>query len=123
VLSRLLLALTTAAPVAAAVSPQLFDEVAAGIGGEAATAVGEKLRAVARGRQVLCITHLPQVAAFAEAHFRVEKQERDGRTHTVLVCLDDEERTHEMARMLSGAKITERTLDHARELIGASRGA
>jgi DNA repair protein RecN (Recombination protein N) len=71
---------------------------------------------------VLCITHLPQVAAFAEAHYRVEKQERDGRTHTVLVRLNDEERTHEMARMLSGAKITERTLDHARELIGASRG-
>lgn len=122
-LSRIMLALKNAAPEADAVSTQIFDEVDAGIGGEAATAVGEKLRAVARGRQVLCITHLPQVAAFAEAHFRVEKQERDGRTHTVLVCLDDEERTHEMARMLSGAKITERTLDHARELIGASRGA
>jgi DNA repair protein RecN (Recombination protein N) len=122
-LSRIMLALKNAAPEADAVPTQIFDEVDAGIGGEAATAVGEKLRAVARGRQVLCITHLPQVAAFAEAHYRVEKQERDGRTHTVLVRLDDEERTHEMARMLSGAKITERTLDHARELIGASRGA
>ena len=122
-LSRIMLALKNAAPEANAVPTQVFDEVDAGIGGEAATAVGEKLRAVARGRQVLCITHLPQVAAFAEAHYRVEKQERDGRTHTVLVRLNDEERTHEMARMLSGAKITERTLDHARELIGASRGA
>jgi DNA repair protein RecN (Recombination protein N) len=120
-LSRIMLALKNAAPEADAVPTQIFDEVDAGIGGEAATAVGEKLRAVARGRQVLCITHLPQVAAFAEAHYRVEKQERDGRTHTVLVRLDDEERTREMARMLSGAKITERTLDHARELIGASR--
>lgn len=122
-LSRIMLALKNAAPEADAIPTQIFDEVDAGIGGEAATAVGEKLRAVARGRQVLCITHLPQVAAFAEAHYRVEKQERDGRTHTVLVRLDDEERTREMARMLSGAKITERTLDHARELIGASRGA
>lgn len=121
-LSRIMLALKNAAPEADAVPTQVFDEVDAGIGGEAATAVGEKLRAVARGRQVLCITHLPQVAAFAEAHYRVEKQERDGRTHTLLVCLDDEERTREMARMLSGAKITDRTLDHARELIGASRG-
>ncbi|MDX9710147.1 MAG: DNA repair protein RecN [Trichloromonas sp.] len=122
-LSRIMLALKNAAPETDAVPTQIFDEVDAGIGGEAATAVGEKLRAVARGRQVLCITHLPQVAAFAEAHYRVEKQERDGRTHTVLMRLDDEERTREMARMLSGAKITDRTLDHARELIGASRGA
>jgi len=122
-LSRIMLALKNAAPEADAVATQIFDEVDAGIGGEAATAVGEKLRAVARNRQVLCITHLPQVAAFAEAHYRVEKQERDGRTHTVLLRLHDEERTREMARMLSGAKITDRTLDHARELIGASRGA
>ncbi|MDY0269202.1 DNA repair protein RecN [Trichloromonas sp.] len=122
-LSRIMLALKSAAPEADAIATQVFDEVDAGIGGEAATAVGEKLRAVARGRQVLCITHLPQVAAFAEAHYRVEKQEREGRTHTVLTRLDEDERICEMARMLSGAKMTDRTLDHARELIGASRGA
>ncbi len=122
-LSRIMLALKSAAPEADAIATQVFDEVDAGIGGEAATAVGEKLRAVARGRQVLCITHLPQVAAFAEAHYRVEKQEREGRTHTVLTRLGEDERICEMARMLSGAKMTDRTLDHARELIGASRGA
>jgi DNA repair protein RecN (Recombination protein N) len=122
-LSRIMLALKSAAPEADAIPTQVFDEVDAGIGGEAATAVGEKLRGVAQGRQVLCITHLPQVAAFAEAHYRVEKQERDGRTRTVLVRLEGEERAHEMARMLGGARISERTLEHARELIGISRDA
>lgn len=120
-LSRIMLALKSAAPEADDIPTLLFDEVDAGIGGEAATAVGEKLRAVACGRQVLCVTHLPQVAAFADVHYRVEKQERDGRTFTALVRLDGEERTREMARMLGGAKVTERTLEHARELVDGSR--
>ncbi|OHB33989.1 MAG: DNA repair protein RecN [Desulfuromonadaceae bacterium GWC2_58_13] len=119
-LSRIMLALKRAAPEAGGIPTLIFDEVDAGIGGEAATAVGEKLRGVANGRQVLCITHLPQVAAFADVHYRVEKQERDGRTFTALVRLDGEERTREMARMLGGAKVTERTLEHARELIDVS---
>jgi len=119
-LSRIMLALKSAAPDADGIATLIFDEVDAGIGGEAATAVGEKLRGVARGRQVLCITHLPQVAAFAETHYRVEKRERDGRTFTALVRLEGEDRTREMARMLGGARVTERTLEHARELIGVS---
>ncbi len=119
-LSRIMLALKSAAPEAGGIPTLVFDEVDAGIGGEAATAVGEKLRGVAGDRQVLCITHLPQVAAFADTHYRVEKQERDGRTFTALVRLDGEERTREMARMLGGARVTERTLEHARELIGVS---
>jgi DNA repair protein RecN (Recombination protein N) len=119
-LSRIMLALKSAAPEADGILTLVFDEVDAGIGGEAATAVGEKLRGVACGRQVLCVTHLPQVAAFADVHYRVEKQEREGRTFTALVRLDGEERTREMARMLGGAKVTERTLEHARELIGVS---
>ncbi|WP_432823415.1 DNA repair protein RecN [Trichloromonas sp.] len=119
-LSRIMLALKSAAPEAGGIPTLVFDEVDAGIGGEAATAVGEKLRGVAGDRQVLCITHLPQVAAFADAHYRIEKQERDGRTFTALVRLDGEERTREMARMLGGARVTERTLAHARELIGVS---
>ncbi len=122
-LSRIMLALKSAAPEMDAIPTLVFDEVDAGIGGEAATAVGEKLRNVARGRQVLCITHLPQVAAVAHTQYRVEKQEHDGRTFTTLTRLDEAERIREMARMLGGAKITERTLDHARELIGASKGA
>ncbi len=117
-LSRIMLALKRAAPDGDGIPTLIFDEVDAGIGGVAATAVGEKLRGVARGAQVLCITHLPQVAAFADCHYRVEKGETDGRTMTRLVTLEGEERVLEMARMLGGARVTDRTLEHARELIG-----
>jgi DNA repair protein RecN (Recombination protein N) len=119
-LSRIMLALKRAAPEAESVSTLVFDEVDAGIGGVAATAVGEKLRGVARGRQVLCITHLPQVAAFADRHYRVEKRQDGGRTITTLTLLEGEERAREMARMLGGAQVTDRTLEHARELIHLS---
>lgn len=116
-LSRIMLALKNAAPSAGDVPVLIFDEVDAGIGGGAATAVGAKLRAVAEGRQSLCITHLPQVAAFADRHYHVAKQERAGRTMTSLECLDQEQRVREMARMLGGAQITEKTLEHAREMV------
>jgi len=119
-LSRIMLALRRAAPMAEGVRTLIFDEVDAGVGGAAATAVGEKLRKVARGLQVLCITHLPQVAAFADHHFRVEKSEVEGRTVTAILALDETARVGEMARMLGGARVTERTLEHARELIGQS---
>jgi DNA repair protein RecN (Recombination protein N) len=119
-LSRLMLALKRAAPEGESIPTLVFDEVDAGIGGVAATAVGEKLRAVARTSQVLCITHLPQVAAYADRHYRVEKCEEGGRTRTALVLLEGEERAREMARMLGGARVTERTLEHARELIAQS---
>lgn len=116
-LSRLMLALKRAAPESEGIPTLIFDEVDAGIGGAAATAVGEKLHAAARTSQVLCITHLPQVAAFADRQYRVEKGEEGGRTRTRLVELDGEERVREMARMLGGARVTERTLEHARELL------
>lgn len=119
-LSRIMLALRRAAPAGDSIATLIFDEVDAGIGGVAATAVGQKLQAIAREAQVLCITHLPQVAAFADHHYRVEKQEREGRTCTGLVCLEGEERIEEMARMLGGAQVTERTLEHAREIIAQS---
>ncbi len=83
----------------------------------AATAVGEKLRQVAADSQVLCITHLPQVAAFGDHHFHVEKREEGGRTFTVLEKLDHEQRVAEMARMLGGARVTDATYNHAREFI------
>jgi DNA repair protein RecN (Recombination protein N) len=119
-LSRIMLALRKAAPDGDNIPTLIFDEIDAGVGGIAATAVGEKLRQVAHDRQVLCITHLPQVAAHADRHYRVEKQIENGRTSTRLVLLDGEERVREMARMLGGAHITERTLEHARELIASS---
>lgn len=120
-LSRLMLAIQRTAPTGAEAATLIFDEVDAGIGGAAATAVGEKLRAVADGRQVLCITHLPQVAAFAHHHYQVGKEETsDERTRTSVRRLDEEEQVGEIARMLGGAKITEQTLAHARELIRLS---
>lgn len=119
-LSRIMLALQRAAPGAERIPTLVFDEVDAGIGGAAATAVGEKLRGVAQGAQVLCITHLPQVAAFGDRHYRVEKREEGGRTFTAVTLLEADERVREMARMLGGAMVTDRTLDHARELVAQS---
>lgn len=119
-LSRIMLALRRAAPGGDEISSLVFDEVDAGVGGVAASAIGAKLRDIARQAQVLCITHLPQVAACADHHYRVQKQEKDGRTYTELVALQGEQRVEEMARMLGGAQVTERTLEHAREIIEQS---
>ncbi|HXE91428.1 MAG TPA: DNA repair protein RecN [Terriglobales bacterium] len=95
----------------------IFDEIDAGIGGRAAEAVGRKLKALARGHQVLCITHLPQIAAFADHHYLVEKLEAGGRTRTSIRRLSEAERTEELARMLSGARLTETSRRHARQLL------
>jgi DNA repair protein RecN (Recombination protein N) len=99
----------------------VFDEIDIGIGGRAAEAVGHKLKALSRGQQVLCVTHLPQIAAFADQHFLIDKREADGRTKTQIRLLDDRARTHEVARMLSGAKVTDTSLQHAGQMIAASR--
>ena len=112
-----MLALKRSAPEGDGVRTLIFDEVDAGIGGEAATAVGEKIGRLGRALQVLCVTHLPQVAAFADQHYRVNKEEVAGRTTTRLNLLDADARVAEMARMLGGAQVGERTLEHARELI------
>ncbi len=99
----------------------VFDEIDIGIGGRAAEAVGQKLQALSRGQQVLCVTHLPQIAAFAGQHLVVEKREEHGRTKTQIRVLDDRARTYEVARMLSGAKVTDTSLQHAAQMIAASR--
>ena len=99
----------------------VFDEIDIGIGGRAAEAVGQKLKALSRGQQILCVTHLPQIAAFADQHFLIDKREADGRTKTQIRLLDQRSSTHEVARMLSGAKVTETSLQHAAQMIAASR--
>lgn len=99
----------------------VFDEIDIGIGGRAAEAVGQKLKALSRGQQVLCVTHLPQIAAFAQHHFLIDKRESAGRTKTQVVLLDERARTHEVARMLSGTTVTETSLQHAAQMITASR--
>jgi DNA repair protein RecN (Recombination protein N) len=99
----------------------VFDEIDVGIGGRAAEAVGQKLKALSRSQQVLCVTHLPQIAAFADQHFLIEKGEKAGRTTTSVKLLTAAERTEEVARMLSGAKLTETSMRHAEQLLKASR--
>jgi DNA repair protein RecN (Recombination protein N) len=99
----------------------VFDEIDIGIGGRAAEAVGKKLKTLSKGQQVLCITHLPQIAAFGDQHFLIEKTDRRGRTQTEVRRMEDSERTQEIARMLSGAKLTETSLKHAEHLLQSSR--
>jgi DNA repair protein RecN (Recombination protein N) len=99
----------------------VFDEIDIGIGGRAAEAVGRKLKTLSKGQQVLCITHLPQIAAFGDQHFLIEKTEKRGRTQTEVRRMEDSERTQEIARMLSGATLTETSLKHAAHLLESSR--
>lgn len=100
----------------------VFDEIDIGIGGRAAEAVGQKLKALSRAQQVLCITHLPQIAAFADQHFLIEKSEKRGRTQTGVRLMQSGERVEEIARMLSGANLTETSLRHAEQMLAASVG-
>lgn len=99
----------------------VFDEIDIGVGGRAAEAVGQKLKTLSRGQQILCVTHLPQIAAFADQHFLIDKRESGGRTKTQIRLLDQRASTHEVARMLSGATVTETSLQHAAQMIAASR--
>ncbi|MFT4111925.1 DNA repair protein RecN [Silvibacterium sp.] len=99
----------------------VFDEIDIGIGGRAAEAVGQKLKALSRAQQVLCVTHLPQIAAFADQHFLIEKQEKQGRTRTSVRLIGTTERTEEIARMLSGATLTDTSIKHAEQMLKASR--
>jgi DNA repair protein RecN (Recombination protein N) len=115
-LSRILLALNAVAAVTAVAETLVFDEVDAGIGGRVAEVVGRKLRAVAETHQVLCVTHLPQIASFADRHHVVRKREVKGRTVTDVQPLDGQARIEEVARMLGGATITDTNRRHAREM-------
>ena len=99
----------------------VFDEIDTGIGGRAAEAVGKKLKALARSNQVLCVTHLPQIATFGDHHYVIEKKESDGRARTTIRAVTGEGRTEEVARMLSGAKLTETSRKHAEQMIKANR--
>lgn len=118
-LSRIMLALRTLAAQSDTAGTLIFDEVDAGIGGEAADAVGIRLRSLAERFQVLCITHLPQIAAYASAHFRIAKQVRSGRTTTEVARLDQGGREMELARMIAGAGVTPQVVASARELLQA----
>jgi DNA repair protein RecN (Recombination protein N) len=110
--------------VARAASPAyrtlVFDEIDTGIGGRAAEAVGKKLKALSRANQVLCVTHLPQIATFADHHYLIEKRISGERTKTAVHIITGEARTEEVARMLSGAKLTETSRKHAEQMLKAN---
>jgi DNA repair protein RecN (Recombination protein N) len=116
-LSRVVLALKSILAHTESVGTIVFDEVDAGIGGAVAEVIGRKLADLARRHQVICITHLPQIAKFGRHHFRISKQVVNGRTRTTITPLSADERTREVARMLGGEKITRVTLEHAKELL------
>lgn len=120
-LSRISLALQVATLNAKHLPCLVFDEVDAGVGGAVAEMVGRQLRALASSGQVLCVTHLPQVAAQADRQVRVRKSSEAGHTRTSLEPLEEDARIEELARMLGGARITPRTRDHAREMLSAAR--
>ena len=118
-LSRIMLALEVVLADTDAIGTFVFDEVDAGVGGAAATAIGRRLAALAESAQVIVVTHMPQVAAFAGTHLRVVKQQDSDVTVSDVRALDDEERVVEIARMLAGQEDSEHAREHARELLAA----
>jgi DNA repair protein RecN (Recombination protein N) len=130
-LSRVMLALKATVESSAGASPAgrrasrppaaqrtlIFDEIDTGIGGRAAEAVGRKLKTLAAGNQVICVTHLPQIASFADHHYAIEKREAGGRSRTRIRRLEPAERTEEIARMLSGSTVSQTSIKHAEQLL------
>ena len=116
-LARIMLAMKNVLAEKDQVNTLIFDEVDTGVSGRAAQKVAEKLRAVAQHKQVLCVTHLPQLAALANTHLLIAKSERDGRTYTTVTPLDLEGRKRELARIIGGTNITETTLKSAEEML------
>jgi DNA repair protein RecN (Recombination protein N) len=119
-LSRVMLALRSLGKGSEPAKTLIFDEIDAGIGGRTAEAVAEKLKSLARRHQVLCITHLPRIAASAAHHFRVEKSVERARTFTTVRKLGPEERVEEIARLISGTRVTEASLQIAREMLSGT---
>ena len=119
-LSRIMLAMKNVLSENDSVGTMVFDEIDTGVSGIAAQRVGEKLSALSDGKQVLCVTHLPQIAAMADVHFVIEKQQRESRTYTSVKRLDIDGRKHEIARLTGGDNVTELTLDSAAEQLEAA---
>ncbi len=117
-LSRIMLAMKTILARTSSVETIIFDEVDSGIGGATAEVVGEKLSALADFHQIICITHLPQIASKGATHFLVRKRVVDGRTGTAISELNREERVKEIARLLGGKTITQKAIAHAKEILG-----
>ena len=120
-LSRIMLAIKTVLASRDKIPTMIFDEIDTGISGKTAWKVSEKLGALSKGHQIICITHLPQIAAMADQHFRIEKQAKGKETVTGIVRLEREEVVEELARLLGGEEITETVRKNARELIQTAK--
>jgi len=120
-LSRIVLAMKKVLSKTGGVGTIIFDEVDSGIGGATAEVVGQKLKDVSRHHQVICITHLPQIACYGETHYRVEKRVADERTRTEVRLLSDTDRLDEISRMLGGVEVTDATRRHAGEMLNSAR--
>jgi len=120
-LSRMSLSIQVIASDGSAIPTMVFDEVDSGVGGGVAEMVGRRLQQIGENRQVLCVTHLPQVASLADEHFRISKVSDGKSTRTGLHVLGKEERIEELARMLGGVEITTKTLEHAAEMLAGAR--
>ena len=116
-LARIMLSMKNVLAEKDQVGTLIFDEVDTGVSGRAAQRIAEKLRALAKHKQVLCVTHLPQMAALADTHMLISKSERGGRTFTTVTPLDREGRKQELARIIGGTHITETTLKSAEEML------
>ncbi|MDR1496632.1 MAG: DNA repair protein RecN [Clostridiales Family XIII bacterium] len=119
-MSRIMLALKSVVGEFDRIPTMIFDEIDVGVSGVTASVVGEKLKRMALNRQIICITHLPQIAAFADRHYVIEKRSDDSDTYTTVTELTDEGRVAEIARLIGGSTVTATTMDSARELIAAS---
>ena len=120
-MSRFMLAFKTILADIDEIGTIVFDEIDTGISGIAAQVVGEKLHNIAKKKQILCITHLPQIAANADTHFCIEKNSDENRTYTTIKKLDSEESVNEIARLIAGSNITDTTIEHAREIVNITK--
>ena len=116
-LSRIMLAIKTVLTDGDLTGTLIFDEIDTGVSGKTARKIGEKIRIVSKNKQVLCVTHLAQIASLADSHLYIEKKQTDGKTYTSVRVLDENERVYEVARIMGGETVTEATLEAARELI------
>ena len=116
-LSRIMLALKSIGKETETLKTLIFDEIDAGIGGKTAEFVAQKLQNLSRHHQVICITHLPQIASFASHHYRIDKHVKKDRTYTIVKELTFEERIQEIARLLTGSRVTETALKNAKEML------
>ncbi|MGI6703363.1 MAG: DNA repair protein RecN [Clostridia bacterium] len=116
-MSRIMLAIKTCLADTDSIPTLIFDEIDAGISGRTAQVVAQQLASVSKRRQVVCVTHLPQIAAMADNHYLISKEEKDGHTYTRLKALDRQDRVRELARLLGGTKVTNLTMEHSEEML------